>query len=132
VPPGSRANSANLSACGFTESGRYFLRNTDRIDIAVGADARQGITLARDPVDDTGHVQYLDAGARLGFNYHPSKHFMISGVLLPFWAVVREAAAAAFSRAVPCPALRAAAAPALRTIAGCGLTGPGLYYFAPK
>lgn len=68
----------------------YLFRPGDRSDIGIGMDIRQGITLAKDPVDQHEYVQYMDAGARISFNYHFGGRFMVSGILHPFWLVVRE------------------------------------------
>lgn len=68
----------------------YLFRPGDRSDIGIGMDIRQGITLAKDPVDQHEYVQYMDAGARISFNYHFGGRFMVSGIMHPFWLVVRE------------------------------------------
>jgi hypothetical protein len=64
----------------------YLFRPADMIDVGVGADARQGITLD----GDIEYKQYLDVGLRVAFNYHLGEHFMVSGVLYPFWVFVKE------------------------------------------
>ena len=67
----------------------YLFRPWDRIDLAVGADFRYGITLATD-VEDNPWERCIDAGARIAINYHLGERFMLSGVLYPFWLVNRE------------------------------------------
>jgi len=68
----------------------YLFRPGERSDIGIGMDVRQGITLAQDPVDQHEYVQYMDVGARISFNYHFGGRFMLSGILHPFWLLVRE------------------------------------------
>ena len=68
----------------------YLFRPADRIDIGVGAEALYGITLARDPVDDTEYRYYLDVAPRVALSYHLGEHFVISGVLYPLWLFTKE------------------------------------------
>ncbi|OHD20036.1 MAG: hypothetical protein A2064_02110 [Spirochaetes bacterium GWB1_66_5] len=64
----------------------YLFRPSTMIDVGVGMDFRSGITLSGDTV----WRQYIDAGLRVGANYHLGRRFMVSGLLYPFWVQVRE------------------------------------------
>jgi len=68
----------------------YLFRLSDQTDLSVGMDVRQGLTLIPHPTTPTVYEQYLDAGLRIGFNYHLGGRFMLTGAVYPFWAVVRE------------------------------------------
>lgn len=68
----------------------YLFRPAGAIDLATGADFRMGMTLAEDTVDGYSWEQYIDAGLRVGVNYHLGEHFMISGALYPVWVSTRE------------------------------------------
>lgn len=64
----------------------YLFKPSDKADLGVGLDVRQGITLS----GDTEYKQYLDGGLRISYNYHLGERFMISALLYPFWVSVRE------------------------------------------
>lgn len=68
----------------------YLFRLSEQTDVSIGMDVRQGVTLIPHPTTPTVYEQYMDAGPRIGFNYHLGERFMLSGAVYPFWAVVRE------------------------------------------
>ncbi|MBN1836521.1 MAG: hypothetical protein JW820_11770 [Spirochaetales bacterium] len=64
----------------------FLFRPSDPLDISFGAEAHHAIMLA----GDEDYVFYLRAGLRVGLNYHLGEHFMISGVVHPFWVETTE------------------------------------------
>jgi hypothetical protein len=64
----------------------YLFKPSAMIDVGVGMDFRNGISLSGDTV----WRQYIDASLRVGVNYHLGRRFMVSGLLYPFGIQVRE------------------------------------------
>ena len=61
----------------------------EKSSVSIGFDGRVGLSLG-----DVTYEQYIDAGPRLALNHRLNEHFMVSGIVFPFWVQVRETDAA--------------------------------------
>ena len=64
----------------------WLFRLSPQLDMGIGLDFRYGITTS----GAIEYKQYIDAGPRIGLNYHVTERLVVSGVLYPAWVVVRE------------------------------------------